>query len=257
MGISNFIIASITVVTISAVPATSSAYSAVCTTSPGGKVTVDGVVHQMPDIMQCDFYNDYGGHIGPIEWNYGGGGGGGGGNVTVSDIPADTSPVDKTPRDIDGKLECAIENSLPDELGSGRAAAKKIKYVDVYAFHKDTPDGAIYAFSNSNTPPTAPGWQYTGGVAYPGAAYAEIFKGAAIGNTLNRSGSRPGKSTLHLNRSLGSLEMKLFLSVHEYAHLKLNANESAADWYAISALNRYVREGKSICDGGDGKGGGK
>ena len=48
-----------------------------CTSSPGGKVTVDGVVYDMPDIIDCQNNGDIGGG-GDYGGNWGGGGGGNG-----------------------------------------------------------------------------------------------------------------------------------------------------------------------------------
>lgn len=45
-----------------------------CTSSPGGKVTVDGTVYEMPDVVDCQNDGDFGGGV-----EYGGNWGGGGG----------------------------------------------------------------------------------------------------------------------------------------------------------------------------------
>jgi hypothetical protein len=48
-----------------------------CSSSPGGKVTVDGITYQMPDVQDCDIIDDgLGG--GDYGGNWGGSGGGGG-----------------------------------------------------------------------------------------------------------------------------------------------------------------------------------
>lgn len=207
-----------------------------CSSSPGGKVTVDGVVHQMPDVVDCDFFDDgLGGYEGGNDWGYGGGGA--------------APQLDKTDRNISAKLECALSNYSHEDIKLG--ASRTMKKVNVYAFGKKNVYGVWgYEFSATNTPPAGSGWVPVAGSTTPGTAYGRLYKLAFTGGNYSLQGSRLGASPNSLSGILTDFEKSLYAAAHEASHLLGNENDEAkADWYGINAVLKYRADGGAKCAG--------
>jgi hypothetical protein len=208
-----------------------------CSSTPGGKVTVDGVMHQMPDMMDCEFQDDGlgGGYEGGGDWGYGGGGG--------------TPQLDLVDRGLSPKLECALSNYLHNDVKLG--AGRSMKRVNAYAFGKKNASGVWgYEFRATATPPSGSGWVPIGGITSPGTAYGRMYNQAFQGGNYSLSGFRAGHPDNSISGTMTAFEKSLYVGGHEASHLRGNAsNEELADWHGINAVSNYRNDKGVKCAG--------
>lgn len=208
-----------------------------CHSVPGPKITVGEVVHQMPDVQECDFFDDgMGGEgIGGGDWYYGGGG--------------STSEPDMTDRDISPKLKCVLDNYLHKDIKL--TGGRTMKRVNAWVFRSPDYPNVADKYLSSNTPPgpkwlPIPGLTNPGGYLY-GKMYSEAFQHRS---SYDKDGVRVGFPSNSISGPISGFERSIFVAAHEISHLLGNySNEELANWYGIDALQKYREEGGKKCSG--------